>query len=222
MLGREKCANVAKGYRSGMPWFVKFMCQSHFNEVTVQRSTNPSLPLSVFFLNTTPATLKEHKNILGLRGLAPNFRRYVCFACRYSVNLANHPCINFLQRCSFGLQSSFLMFPLDSVYWIYNYNKLDSRDGVILTILFLKKFSTKWTPNNVVFKELPISVNSWRQHKMFFPLFPSSRGTEVCQYGQLSSNPPLRLSLWWSWGIPRIALWEMPNSASDNPSDIFR
>ncbi len=30
-------------------------------------------PPSVFFLNTTPATLKEHKNILGLPGLAPNF-----------------------------------------------------------------------------------------------------------------------------------------------------
>lgn len=59
---REKCANLAK-----------FQCQSHFNKGKVQRSTNPSLPPSVFFLNTTPATLKEHKNILGLPGLDPYF-----------------------------------------------------------------------------------------------------------------------------------------------------
>lgn len=39
---------------------------------------------------------------------------------------------------------------------------------------------------------------------MFFPLFSSSRGTEVCQYGQLSSNHPLKLSLWWSWGTPAL------------------
>lgn len=28
----------------------------------------------------------------------------------------------------------------------------------------------------MVFKELPIGVNSWRQHKNVFPLFPSNRG----------------------------------------------
>lgn len=71
--GQEKCANVAKDYSLGMLWFVKFKCQSRFNKGKVQRSTNPSLPPSVFILNTTPATLKEHKNILGLPGLAPNF-----------------------------------------------------------------------------------------------------------------------------------------------------
>lgn len=57
----------------------------------------------------------------------------------------------------------------------------------------------------MVFKELPIGVNSWRQHKNVFPLFPSNRGGSThCQYGQLSSNHPLKLLCGEAEGSPTL------------------
>lgn len=122
------CANTAKGERLGMLWFEKFLPQSHLNTGKVQRSSNPSP--SVFFLNTTPATLKEHSRFAWT---CPEFRRYVYFTHRYSVNLANHSCINSLHWCSFGLQMSRFKLPTS----IFNYNKMYFRDDS--SILFLGK-----------------------------------------------------------------------------------
>lgn len=69
----------------------------------------------------------------------------------------------------------------------------------------------------VVCKELPISVNSWRQHKNVFPLFPSSRGTEVCQYGRLQAVAPRISPCGEARGISRIALKETPTTAWTTP-----
>ena len=70
--GQGKMCECCKGVQVGNDLACKVLA-SVLSKGKVQRSTNPSLPPSVLFLNTTPATLKEHKNILGLPGLAPNF-----------------------------------------------------------------------------------------------------------------------------------------------------
>lgn len=142
------CANTAEGERLGMLWFEKFLPQS-LNTGKVQRSTNPSP--SVFFLNTTPATLMEHSRFAWT---CPEFWRYVYFTRRYSVNLANHSCIISLHWCSFGLQMSHFKLSMS----IFDYNKMYFRDDS--TILFLKKkFSMQWTANSVFFFFLKIYLS---------------------------------------------------------------
>ena len=64
---------LQRGYRLG----VALVCKVLVSHISIKEKFREALilpyPPSVFFLNTTPATCKEHKNILCLPGLAPNF-----------------------------------------------------------------------------------------------------------------------------------------------------
>lgn len=78
-----------------------------------EEALNLCCPPSLCFLKYNSSYIERIREHSGFAS-PDSHGRYVFFACRYSVNLANRLCIQFLLMCSFGLQSLLLLFPLRS------------------------------------------------------------------------------------------------------------